>query len=205
LTAPIDIHKYPEEFLQILVGLLRAPPGRIGFDETVFWGKDGRKHLLVAWKGNSEAEVVLNQLIFISDALHGRGTTVWAASMYVPSPESCQPTLPREIVVKDSWIDPLQKFTEGGILAKLNEAGVEGVPRLIHEQQVQGPHPSIPNFNVNQSTHIIRTLLSQVNTHNYHIRVLSRLLTEPLGQEIMNFSSLAKLLVVFIDYVLSEF
>ena len=149
-------------------------------------------------------DVVLNQLIFISDALHGCGTTIWAASMYVPSPESGSAS-PREIVVKDSWIDPLRKFTEGGILAKLNEAGVEGVPKLIHEQQVQGPHPSIPNLKVNQSTHTIRTLLSQVNTQDYHICVLSCLLTEPLGQEIMNFSSLAKLLVAFIDYVSSVF
>jgi len=83
--------------------------------------------------------------------------------MYVPSPESHQPTLPREIVVKDSWINPLRKFTEGGILAKLNEAGVEGVPRLIHKQQVQGPHPSIPHKNAIAKANILHRDVSLLN------------------------------------------
>ncbi|KAI6016826.1 hypothetical protein PISMIDRAFT_15760 [Pisolithus microcarpus 441] len=103
--------------------------------------------------------------------------------MHILSPDSGQSTLPCEIVVKDSWIDPLWKFTEGSILTKLNSAGVEGVPKLIHKQQVQAPYPSNPNL-------------------KYHIHVLSHLLTKPRGQQAMNFSSLAKLLVTFIDYVL---
>ena len=181
LTMPIDINQQSEEFLHILVGLLCAPLSHLRFNETVLWEKDGKKCVLVAWHGDSAegGEVVLDKLIFISDALHGCGTTVWAALMYPPSSQPQQPL--HQIVVKDSWIDPLQKFTEGSILAKLNEAGVRGVPKLLHEQQVQGPHPSHPNIKVNQSTHLLRTLLSNINIPNYHVCVLSCLLTELFG------------------------
>jgi len=176
-TAPIDINQNPEEFLRILVGLSRAPLCLIGFDETVILDVDGKKRVLVAWTGDLVgSEVVMDTILFISDALHGRRTTVWTALM--SSPEKP----PRQIVVKDSWIDPLQKFIEGGILARLNKAGVKGVPKLIHEQQVQGPHPSHPNSKVNQSTHFLRTLLSHIKVSSYHVRILSCLLTELLGQ-----------------------
>ena len=118
--------------------------------------------------------------------------------MYSPDKPPCQ------IVVKDSWIDPLRKFTEGSILAKLNKASVEGIPKLIHEQQVQGPHPLRLDSKVNQSTHFLQTLLSHIKVPSYHVRVLSRLLMEPLGQRIFDFSSLVELLVAFINYVLSR-
>ena len=199
-TAPIDINQNPEDFLRILIGLSCAPLCHIGFDETVITHADGKKRVLVAWTGNLVgSEVIMDHVLFISDALHGRGTTIWTALMH-SDPQKA----PRRIVVKDSWIDPLRKFTEGGILAQLNKAGVKGVPKLIHEQQVQGPHPSLPDFKVNQSTHFLRALLSPTKFHHYHVRVLSHLLTEPLGQRIFGFSSLAELLVAFIDYVLSK-
>lgn len=68
---------------------------------------------------------------------------------------------------------------EGGILAKLNEAGIRGVPKLLHKQQVQGPHPSHSDIKANQSTHFLRTLLSNINIPG-HIHVLSCLLMELL-------------------------
>ena len=198
-TVPIDINEYPDEFLQILIGLSRAPLCDIGFDETVILHVDGKKCVLVVWTGALVgSEVVVDNLLFISDALHRCRTTIWGAQMYSLDKPPCQ------IMVKDSWIDPLRKFTEGSILAKLNKAGVKGIPKLIHEQQVQGPHPLCLDSKVNQSTHFLRTLLSHIKVPSYHIHVLSCLLTEPLGQRIFDFSSLAELLVVFIDYVLSR-
>ena len=176
------------------------PLCHIGFDETVISEAGGKKCVLVAWTGDLVGNVVvMDSLLFISDTLHGRGTTVWAVLMHSPNLKP-----PHWIVVKDSWIDPLRKYTEGRILAKLNKAGVKGVPKLIHEQQVQGPHPSHPDSKVNQSTHFFRMLLSHIKVSSYHVHVLSWLLTEPLGQRILDFSSLAELLVAFIDYVLSE-
>ncbi|KIJ11755.1 hypothetical protein PAXINDRAFT_15338 [Paxillus involutus ATCC 200175] len=112
----------------------------------------------------------------------------------------------REVVVKDSWIDPLRKFTEGTILAMLNNAGVEGVPQLIHEQQVQADHPTRAKPKFALSTHTLRALLPGAITSNrpYQLRVLSRLITEPKGLSVMFFTSLAELVVAFIDYVLSH-
>ena len=81
----------------------------------------------------------MNHVLFISDMLHGHGTTIWTALMHSDLQKA-----PCRIMVKDSWIDPLQKFTEDGILAQLNKAGVKGMPKLIHKQQVQGPVFSSP-------------------------------------------------------------
>ncbi|KAI5988016.1 hypothetical protein EDD15DRAFT_2199193 [Pisolithus albus] len=203
-TAVFDIHDNPDVFLHILLGISTAPTETIGFDETVFWDRDDKKKkVLVAWKGSSSEDdkgnptVSLEQLIFISDTLHSRGTTVWAGSMKDPT----SPMARRQIVVKDSWIDPLRKFTEGSMLAKLNDVNVKGVPQLIHEQQVQGPHPSHAEMKVNMSMHFLRRLVSQSGGRQYQLRVLFCLLTEPLGIQIMAFSSLAQLLIAFLDYV----
>ena len=197
---PIDINQNPEEFSWILIGLSHAPLCHIRFDKTVITHADGKKCVLVAWTGNLVgSEVVMDHVLFISDVLHGCRTTVWTALMH-SDPQKA----PCRIMVKDSWIDPLRKFTEGGILAQLNTAGIKGVPKLIHEQQVQGLHPSLPDFKVNQSTHFLRALLSPTKVHHYHVCVLSRLLMELLRQRIFGFSSLAELLVAFIDYVLSK-
>ena len=200
-TAPIDINKHPEEFLWVLIGLTRASHGHLGFDETLIWRKDGTKHILILLLEEMN-EITLEKLIFTSNVLHGHGSTVWHAGLCPMSSEPSDPLC--QVVVKDTWIDPLRKFTEGSILARLNAAGVKGVPKLIHEQQVQGPHPSRPDLKVNKSTHFIRMLLSDVDVHPYHVRALSRLITELVGQPILEFSSLAELLLAFIDHVLSE-
>ena len=200
-TAPIDIHKHPEEFLRVLISLTQASHGHLGFDKTLIWCKDGTKRMLVVWEGEVN-EVTLEKLIFISNALHGCGSTVWHAGLH---PVSSEPSnLLCQVVVKDSWIDPLWKFSEGNILARLNAAGIKGVPKLIHEQQVQGPHPLHPDLKVNKSTHFIRMLLPDIATHPYHVHTLSHLITEPVRQSILGFSSLVELLLAFIDYVLSE-
>ncbi|KAI6028251.1 hypothetical protein EDC04DRAFT_2605729 [Pisolithus marmoratus] len=93
-----------------------APIETIGFDETVFWDCDKkRKKVLVAWKGSSceddrgNSVVSLEQLIFISDTLHGHGTTIWSSAMKDPTSLMIQ----RQVVIKDCWIDPLWKFMEG--------------------------------------------------------------------------------------------
>ncbi|KIJ67422.1 hypothetical protein HYDPIDRAFT_25878 [Hydnomerulius pinastri MD-312] len=191
-----------------------CPPADLGFDETVFWDKELRKRRLeVAWRSGghlgessdgvgTDSHITLEEVIFIADALLGRGTTVWSgtmgASIIPPStnsmdldmnPATLAKPKHREVIVKDSWIDPLRKFTEGTMLAILNDAGVEGVPQLIHEQQVRSVHPtrasSKPKLNL--STHTLRALLAghgaTVSTQKrpYELRVLSRLVTEPEG------------------------
>ncbi|KAI5984240.1 hypothetical protein EDC04DRAFT_2914418 [Pisolithus marmoratus] len=207
LTTAFDIHKNPDIFLHILLGVSTAPIANIGFDKMVFWDDKSRKTVLVVWNGSSSEQndegnsaVFLDQLIFISDVLHGHGTTVWAGSMKDPASQTSQ----QQVIVKDSWIDPLQRFMEGCLLARLNDANVEGVAWLIHKQQVQGPHLSHGGVKINMSTHLLHKLLWQLDNRQYQLHVLSCLLMEPVGMQIMSFSSLAQLLVAFIDYVLTH-
>ncbi|KAI6026899.1 hypothetical protein PISMIDRAFT_109164 [Pisolithus microcarpus 441] len=206
-TATFDIHENPDIFLHILLSVSTALIANIGFDKTVFWDDKSRKRVLVAWNGSSTEDngegnsaVFLDQLIFISDALHGCGTTVWAGSTKDPTSQTSW----QQVIVKDSWIDPLQRFTEGCLLARLNDAGVKGVPRLIHKQQVQGPHPSHGGVKINMSTHLLRKLLLQLDNRQYQLHVLSHLLMEPVRMQLMSFPSLAQLLITFIDYVLTH-
>ncbi|KAI6032441.1 hypothetical protein EDC04DRAFT_2898155 [Pisolithus marmoratus] len=203
-TAAFNIHDNPKVFLHILLGISTVPIETIGFDEMVFWDCDEkRKKVLVAWKGSSHKDdrgssvVSLEQLIFISDTLHGHGTTIWASSMKDPTSLMTQ----RKVDIKDSWIDPLWKFSEGNMLARLNDANVEGVPQLIHEQQVQGPHPSHAGMRINMLTHFLHRLLSQSGGCQYQLRVLSHPLMELLRIQVMTFSSLVQLLIAFLDYV----
>ena len=109
------------------------------------------------------------------------------------------------VVVKDSWIDPLRKYTEGMILTMLQKERIEGVPILIHEQQVKAAHPSSRPSKIimaNNSTHTIRSV---VNQPSYYLRVLSHIVTKPIGVGITEFSCLGELLVAFLDYNVGEY
>ncbi|KAF8833164.1 hypothetical protein BDN67DRAFT_1017870 [Paxillus ammoniavirescens] len=202
LTASFDIHERPEMFLRILIGISFSPPPKIGFDQTIIPHDDKTKQILVTWKekiGEDKRKVIVDCVIFISDSLHSRGTTVWGGTVSsVDNPE------PQPTVVKDSWVDPLRRYTEGAILAMLNAVGVEGVPYFVHEQQVPITHPS-RDTSVNASTHFLHTVFSDIPTSQpYHLRVLSRLISQPIGEQLMKICCLAELVVAIIDCVLSH-
>jgi len=57
---------------------------------------------------------------------------------------------------------------------------------------------------VNWSIHFLRTFLAERKTSRYYLRVLSRIITTPIGDLITEFSCLAELLVAFLEYVVSE-
>lgn len=205
-TCGYDIHQHPDKFLRILIGLTSAPHNILGFDISIKWGQKYRDGKLVEIKELTvEVDAITHtieftKVLFIADNLFGRGTTVWEGAMSKEGGVGV-----RQVAVKDSWIDPLRKYTEGKILSILNAHKIEGVPTLVHEQQVQTPYPSsIPDIMVNSSTHFLRTLLSQRKTGFYHLRVLSRIITQPVGNPITEFSCLGELLVAFLDYVVGK-
>ncbi|KAI6000082.1 hypothetical protein EDD15DRAFT_2362646 [Pisolithus albus] len=144
--------------------------------------------------------VELDRVLFISDNLFGRGTTVWGGIIRDKRSETGG-----QVAVKDSWIDPLRKYTEGRILSILNAHEIEGVPMLIHEQQVKAPSlATVANPLVNSSTHFLRVHLSRFKTSPYFLRVLSHIMTQPIGALITEFSCLGELLVAFLDYVVAH-
>ena len=216
-THCIDIHTNPEIFLHIIVSLTTASFFQLGFN-VLLLNDSGDKCVMIAWKGGLETkEVTIENLLFISDIMHGCGTTVWGCSMDFKSnnPDSTSdsesvalrwPHMQRSVVIKDSWIDPLWKYTEESILALLNATGVIGIPMLVHKEQVQGPHPTRPNALINKSTHLLQSILSEASYsadhRQYQLQVLLWLITKPIGFEILGFNSLAELLIMFIDYVM---
>lgn len=89
----------------------------------------------------------------------------------------------------------------------MNVHKIEGVPMLIHKQQVKAPYPStVEDLPVNSSTHFICLDLAhaQYKTSNYYLQILSHLVTQPIGNLIMEFSCLGELLVTFLDYLVGE-
>ena len=133
-THPLNIDQFPEEFLQILLGITFADGIILSFDPTISPVKDDQKQIQISLP-DQDYVVFINTLLFSSRSLHGWGTTVWCSKVTIcKQPEE-------EVVLKDSWVDPLQRFSEGRILKMLGEARVKGVPVLVHEQQVQMQHP----------------------------------------------------------------
>ncbi|KAF8134592.1 hypothetical protein EV363DRAFT_900412, partial [Boletus edulis] len=79
-TVEANIHSDPTLFLHILLGLSFFPPCSLGFDPSIIPRDDGHKEILVGWRGNeaTQMKIIADSVIFASDALHTRGTTVWS-------------------------------------------------------------------------------------------------------------------------------
>ena len=195
-THPLNIDEFPKEFLRILLGITFADGIILGFDPTISPVKDDQKQIQISLP-DQDYVVFVDTLLFSSGSLHGRGTTVWCGKVTIcKQPEE-------EVVLKDSWVDPLRRFTEGRILKMLGEAGVKGVPILVHEQQVQTQHPVTGQI-LNHSTHILRSLVTADSRAPYYLRVLSRLVSKPRGHPLFDFNCLAELLVGIIDCLCGE-
>ena len=196
-TQPINIHSSPEIFLCILLGITFASHITLGFDPTIHEVKNKTRDIEVTLVDGGKGVINVNKLLFISGSLHGRGTTIWSSHLTRSGVDD-------EVVVKDLFVDPLHRYTKGRILAMLNQAGVVGVPELILEQLVQTEHP-LTKALVTNSTHIAHTLLSShFDKPPYHLCVLSHLVTKPHGHPIFKFSSLAELMIGFMDCIMSE-
>lgn len=207
-TTGYDIHLCPRAFLRILIGVSCASLSTLGFNTSIRWRQDYRDGNVVRLK---ELEFVkddiaytieLIKILFISDSLLGRGTTVWKGVKMMKKwrGKGKGREASEAVVVKDSWIDPVRKYTEGKILSILNRHGIEGVPTLIHEQLIKTSYPSIAA--ANSSTHFLRSAITKGG--RYFLRVLSRIITQPVGDLITDFSCLGELLVAFLDYLVGE-
>ena len=139
-------------------------------------------------------------MLDISDSLSGQGTMVWEGELESESGEVDD----LRVIVKDSWTDPLRKYTEGMILHRLEQHQIEGVPTLVSEEQVKTSLHDSKHLNmmVNHLTHFLCSALPQGSVFN--LRILSRLVSCPVGKLIIKFSSLGELLVGYLDHIISE-
>lgn len=206
-TCGYNINHCPHEFLHILISVTSTPHNILGFDISINWGErncqDGKlvgvKELKIEMDTTTYT-IELKRVLFISDNLFGRGTTVWEGMMKVRGTSGMQA---RQVAVKDSWIDPLQKYTEGKILSILNVYKIEGIPTLVHKEQVKAPHLST-NIQVNSSMHFLRAYLTHCKTNPYYLHISSHIITHPVSNLITKFSCLGELLVAFLDCIVGE-
>ncbi|KAF8546898.1 hypothetical protein OG21DRAFT_1490718 [Imleria badia] len=194
-THPLDIHQHPEEFLRILFGVTFTDGAVLSFDFTISLNPESHKVIRITKRGK-EYEILVDTLLFFSRSLHGWGTTVWSGTVTIDEADE-------EVVVKDSWVNLLQRYTEGRILKILEEARVKGVPRLVHEQQVQTQHPIVKEL-VNNSMHILCTLIEGLPQLSYYLHVMSHLISKPRGCLIFDFTSLSELLIGLINCLCSH-
>ena len=195
-TYPLNIHQFPSEFLRILLGITFTDRTMFSFDSTISPAQNGQKRIQIIQK-DDEYTIYVDTLLFFSGTLHGQGTTMWSGMVTIN--EELQ-----EVVVKDTWVDLLRRYTEGRILKILEAAKVKGVPRLVHKQQVQTMHPITQEL-LNHSTHIIHSIISVMHgAPPYNLCVLSRLVSKPRGFLIFDFASLTELLVALIDCLCGE-
>ena len=104
-THPLDIHQFPEEFLCILLGVTFVDGTTLGFNPTVSPTQNGQRMIQIT-KHGKQYEIFINTLLFFFRSLHSHGTTVWSGTVMIDQED-------KEVVVKDSWVDPLQRYTEG--------------------------------------------------------------------------------------------
>ncbi|KAI6109303.1 hypothetical protein EDD16DRAFT_1522535 [Pisolithus croceorrhizus] len=156
-TCSYDINSKLLDFMCILISITSAPHEILGFDASTTWewqqcnGKTVGVKALNVWEDNTELSIELDRVLFISDNLFSRGTMVWGGMIRGMQARTREP-----VVMKDSWIDPLQKYTEGRILFILNVHKIKGVLTLVHEQQVKASSLSaVANPTVNHSTHFL--------------------------------------------------
>ncbi|KAF8440236.1 hypothetical protein L210DRAFT_3503952 [Boletus edulis BED1] len=121
-THPLDIHRYPKEFLRILLGITFTDGIILGFDITIFPVKDDYKQIQIS-RYDKNYIISINTLLFFCGLLHGHSTTVWSSKVTIGSMFENS-----EVVLKNCWVDPLQKYIEGQILKMLGKAEVKGVP-----------------------------------------------------------------------------
>ena len=162
----------------------------LGFDYSISPAQNSHKRIQILIRG-SEYSILIDMLLFFSRLLHSQGTTVWSGKVTIDEEEE-------DVVVKDSWVDPLRQYTEGRILRMLEKANVKCIPRLVHEQQVQTQHP-ITRDPINYSTHILHLLVDGCPQSLYSLHALSCLVLKPRGYLIFNFTSLSELLIGLID------
>ncbi|KAG6373554.1 hypothetical protein JVT61DRAFT_6197 [Boletus reticuloceps] len=151
-------------------------------------------------KGGNRCKIWLRSVLDISDSLGGRGMTVWEGVLESESDDVDGP----QVVVKDSWIDPLRKSTEGMILHRLKKYQIEGVPMLISEEHVKKSLRDSEHLDmtVNHSTHFLRSALPQDSV--FDLRILSHLVSRPVGKLTVEFSSLGELLIAYLDHIITH-
>ncbi|KAI5995389.1 hypothetical protein EDC04DRAFT_2612982 [Pisolithus marmoratus] len=103
-THPLHIHQCPKVFLCVLLGITFSDAVVLGFDTMISPVEEGKKKVQII-KDGKECFISVNQLLFISGSLHGRGMTVWSGA--VTQTDFSKLEEGQKVIIKDSFVDPL--------------------------------------------------------------------------------------------------
>lgn len=184
-TQGFNVHRDPETFLRIVVGLLFLDRTHLGYDPTIVLDAEGRRgHLF--FKG---MKYIIRDVVYVEGVIRGRGTVC-----YRVHPEGGDPFQDDEYIVKDSWVNKARAESEANILRHLNQKGVTGVPYLVDDEAVSfgGETDTTARF---------RFSLSNAGPE---LRDHHRILMKPFGKRLENFRSLPEFMQVMRDVANSK-
>lgn len=175
--------------LRVIVGLMFGSLSDIGYDETVDCDIKGATRTI---RVEGEKYEVMKSLCK-AESMRGRVTRCW----HVTRSEGGTQT---HYVIKDSWADERRTQSEACTLERIGDLNFSespsGVPKLCKGGDVPVYLYDDPPGYKSDSTARRRTVNSKVEG-----RVHRRLLMQPVGKHITNWTSLKELVGGFIDAV----
>ncbi|KAL1729882.1 hypothetical protein EV714DRAFT_273210 [Schizophyllum commune] len=176
-SAPIDIHKEPETFLKVLVGLSSLPLRFAGHDISITTHADSRYVTVAGVTYRILSRVNENA------GIRGLGTIVWRCDY------KRKDGTRKEVFIKGEWVDTSRVHTEAKFLKMARDKEVCGVPRFIASEAVtrQGAPVSTEYF---RSKVCSAKQLQQCS----EFRVYTRTVMEEYGSPLGEFRSKAELL-----------
>ncbi|KAH7903977.1 hypothetical protein BJ138DRAFT_1019781 [Hygrophoropsis aurantiaca] len=199
VSSSFNIHQSPEDFLRCLLALSFGHDSLLGYDTSISPRTYSPHRVLKLETPTFNMRMIIDGLLFHSDEVFGRGTTVHLCSKVGVEEDEY-------FVVKDSWVDTTREPSEAETLRILHD--IPHVPRLIASANLEVVHP-VSHQQVPDSTETTRDFLLQHNTNKwlagcFDARVHNRLVTQPAGVEICWFSSRWEFLSVLIDALTGE-
>ncbi|KAK7042435.1 hypothetical protein R3P38DRAFT_2890462 [Favolaschia claudopus] len=153
-----------------------ADPAVLGYDPSIVKGKLGR-YIKVAGDRYD-----IEETLFISDVIRGRGTVCWRVRRGE-----------KVLVIKDTWADDSRDVTEAEILQQA--AGVVGVPRVVAAEDVEVNGVSdTENLRSNLPGFADLLQLIEKRTH-------VRLVLDPYGHPLVTFKTRKELISALLDVV----
>lgn len=182
VSSTINIHRKPETFVRMIVGLSSPDEDDLGLDTSIHWdivdGKKASGSITMHNPAGQEIEYKLAdvQPIAQSSGIRGRGTTCWAVKD--PTDES------KELIVKDSWSSE-GRVPEHEHLAKAKD--VKGIARMV-SYEVRNVDTKSLRFSGASGT--------------FFNKYAERVVVERYGPEIHNFTSALQVLEALRDVLI---
>lgn len=123
----------------LILGIAFTPLFDLGYDHSV--SELGHGHYVksdLPTLGN----IQIHFMPFISESIHGQGTVIWLGTV---GPDALFDKFTRflnlqyedPLIIKTHWVDVNSVLSKGTILSFLAAKGMQGIPQLVAEEQVQ--------------------------------------------------------------------